>query len=49
VHKGKLYTGEHEPIVDQELWDEVQARLAVKARRGRTPPTFDRTRCSQDC
>jgi CheY-like chemotaxis protein len=31
LHKDKRYTGEHEPIVDQELWDEVQARLAAKA------------------
>jgi DNA invertase Pin-like site-specific DNA recombinase len=25
VHKGQAYPGEHEPIVSQELWDEVQA------------------------
>jgi DNA invertase Pin-like site-specific DNA recombinase len=31
VHKGKTYTGEHEAIVDQELWDAAQARLAAKA------------------
>ena len=27
VHKGKAYAGEHQPIVDEELWDAVQWRL----------------------
>ena len=31
VHKGKVYDGEHEAIVDQELWDAVQAQLNRKA------------------
>ena len=31
VHKGKIYDGEHEAIVDAELWDAVQAQLAAKA------------------
>jgi site-specific DNA recombinase len=31
VHKGKVYDGEHEPIVDEELWNAVQAQLAAKA------------------
>jgi len=31
VHKGKAYAGEHEPIVDEELWDAVQSRLAANA------------------
>jgi site-specific DNA recombinase len=31
VHKGKVYDGEHEAIVDEELWDAVQARLQQKA------------------
>ena len=31
VHKGKVYDGEHEPIVDETLWDAVQAQLAEKA------------------
>ena len=26
-HKGTLYAGEHEPIVDAALWDQVQERL----------------------
>src|SRR5215470_11608412 len=29
VHKDKSYPGEHEPIIDQALWDKVQAVLAV--------------------
>src|SRR6266436_4957933 len=28
VHKERSYPGEHTPIIDQELWDAVQARLA---------------------
>ena len=28
VHKGIAYPGEHEAIVDEELWSAVQARLA---------------------
>ena len=31
MHKGKVYDGEHHAIVDQELWDAVQARLREKA------------------
>jgi site-specific DNA recombinase len=31
VHKGKIYNGEHEAIVDEELWNAVQARLQQKA------------------
>lgn len=31
VHKGKAYPGEQEPIVDEQLWDEVQALLAANA------------------
>lgn len=31
VHKGTAYDGEHEAIVDQELWDQVQQRLKQKA------------------
>ncbi len=29
VHKDKSYPGEHAPIVDEGLWDEVQRRLAA--------------------
>jgi site-specific DNA recombinase len=31
VHKERSYPGEHAPIIDQELWDAVQARLAGNA------------------
>jgi site-specific DNA recombinase len=31
VHKGKLYDGEHQPIVDSELWEVVQTKLASAA------------------
>src|SRR5260370_23254214 len=31
VHKGQHYPGEHVPIIDQPLWDEVQAMLATNA------------------
>lgn len=27
-HKGKLYDAQHEPILDPEIWEQVQARLA---------------------
>jgi len=29
VHKDNSYPGEHEPIVDEKLWDEVQRKLAA--------------------
>jgi hypothetical protein len=31
VHKERSYPGEHTPIIDQELWDTVQAQLAGNA------------------
>ncbi|MEP2235992.1 MAG: recombinase family protein [Marinomonas sp.] len=31
VHKGTAHEGEHQPIVDDELWNTVQARLSEKA------------------
>jgi DNA invertase Pin-like site-specific DNA recombinase len=31
AHKGQHYPGEHTPIIDQPLWDEVQAKLAANA------------------
>lgn len=27
-HRGKVYPGKHHPIVDRDMWDAVQARLA---------------------
>ena len=37
-HKGKVHQGEHEAIVDQALFDEVQERLDQNARRYRAAP-----------
>jgi hypothetical protein len=31
VHREQSYVGEHEPIIDQPLWDAVQAQLAGNA------------------
>lgn len=31
VHKGKAYAGEHDAIVDEDLWDRVPAQLAENA------------------
>jgi len=31
VHNGRSHPGEHPPIIDQPLWDTVQAQLASKA------------------
>ncbi len=36
VHKDKSYPGLHEAIVDQKLWDEVQAVLALPLQPART-------------
>ncbi len=36
VHKDKSYPGQHEAIVDQDLWDRVQARLAANRVERRT-------------
>ena len=33
VHKGKSYPGEHEAIIDETLWDNVQAILTREPRR----------------
>ncbi len=37
VHKGRVYEGEHDAIVDKELWDAVQQRLQEKAPPRRRP------------
>jgi len=34
IHKGDLYDGEHEAIIDQALFDKVQAQLAHNGRSG---------------
>ena len=41
VHKDKSYRGEHEALVDEALWNEVQALLASN-RVDRVPGTTDR-------
>ena len=33
VHKGQFYPGEHTPIIDQPLWDAVQAQFAGNTAR----------------
>ena len=43
VHKGKIHDGEHEAIVDEQLWDAVQAQLKEKA-----PPRKRKTNDKQD-
>ena len=40
IHKGHVYDGEHEPIVDQDLWDSVQMHLKERA-PPRQRPTND--------
>ena len=44
VHKEKSYPGKHEAIVDEELWDEVQAILAANTngehRKGARQPSL---------
>jgi site-specific DNA recombinase len=41
VHKDKTYPGEHEALIDEALWNEVQALLASN-RVDRVPGTTDR-------
>jgi hypothetical protein len=41
VHKGQAHPGEHPPIIDQALWDAVQAQLAANT-AGRNPGTRTR-------
>ncbi|MGJ8563139.1 MAG: recombinase family protein [Alphaproteobacteria bacterium] len=35
THKGEVFDGQHEPIVDQELWEQVQAGLKHNAPKRR--------------
>src|SRR3546814_9698316 len=42
VHKGVAYRGEHEAIVERDLWERVQAILAENART-RSAPTRAQT------
>ena len=36
VHRGQSYVGQHEPIIAQELWNKIAARLEANDRAGRT-------------
>jgi site-specific DNA recombinase len=38
VHKGVAHPGEHQPIVDEELWNAVQARLSANLTERRQTP-----------
>ena len=39
AHKGSRYPGQHEAIVEREVWERVQQQLFGRASRGRRPPT----------
>jgi hypothetical protein len=43
VHKGEAFEGEHEAIVAQELWDQVQAKLAKQGQGGSSRKVSPRT------
>jgi site-specific DNA recombinase len=36
AHKGQSYPGDHKPIIDQEIWDKVQAQLTSNAQDRRS-------------
>ena len=49
VHKGQSHRGEHPPIIDQPLWEALQAQLAGNATQ-RYPGTARASRaCSPGC
>src|SRR5262249_54273604 len=35
AHKGQLYPGQHQPLIDDEMWTAVQTQLATSARNHR--------------
>jgi site-specific DNA recombinase len=43
VHKGEAFEGEHEAIVTEELWDQVQAKLAKQGQGGSSRKVTPRT------
>jgi len=45
-HKGAHYPGEHKPIIDEALWDEVQAKLAANAVSARQEKEHGARACS---
>jgi site-specific DNA recombinase len=38
-HKGERHPGQHEPILEREMWEQVQQRLSSRARRAHEPTT----------
>ncbi len=42
-HKGNAYPGEHEAIIDRELWESVRAKLAENHRARKTSNQCQRT------
>ena len=43
VHKGEAFKGEHDAIVSEELWDQVQAKLAKQGQGGSSRKVSART------
>jgi DNA invertase Pin-like site-specific DNA recombinase len=43
VHKGEAFEGEHEAIVSEDLWNQVQAKLAKQAQGGSSRKVSART------
>jgi DNA invertase Pin-like site-specific DNA recombinase len=43
VHKGEAFKGEHDAIVAEELWDQVQAKLAKQGQGGSSRKASTRT------
>lgn len=43
VHKGEAFEGEHEAIISEELWNEVQAKLAKQGQGGSSRKVSPRT------
>lgn len=43
VHKGEAFKGEHDAIVAEELWDQVQAKLAKQGQGGSSRKVSTRT------
>src|SRR6266540_5783304 len=46
THRGQHYPGEHKPIIDEALWDEVQAKLAANAVSARQEKEHGARACS---
>jgi site-specific DNA recombinase len=49
VHNQQSYLGEHKPIIDQPLWDAVQAQLARNAASGAQAHEITNPACSPAC